>query len=224
MGTSISYKRPDGKENGGYLALASRADAPGVVVIQEWWGLQDQIKGICDRFALAGFDALAPDLYNGVVVPYHDADAAGKEMGSLNFMDATDQNVRGAAQYLKRNGAKVGLTGFCLGGAVTVIGSTRIPELSAGVAFYGIPPEQAAKPADVKIPLQGHFANRDDWCTPQVVNGFEEGLKAAGKSYEFFRYDADHAFVNEQRAPVHDRQAAELAWGRAVAFFNKHLG
>ncbi len=224
MGTSISYKRPDGKENGGYLALASRPDAPGVVVIQEWWGLQDQIKGICDRFALAGFDALAPDLYNGVVVPYHDTDAAGKEMGSLNFMDATDQNVRGAAQYLKRNGAKVGLTGFCLGGAVTVIGSTRIPELSAGVAFYGIPPEQAAKPADVKIPLQGHFANRDDWCTPQVVNGFEAGLKAAGKSYEFFRYDADHAFVNEQRAPVHDRQAAELAWGRAVAFFNKHLG
>lgn len=224
MGTSISYKRPDGKDNGGYLALASRADAPGIVVIQEWWGLQDQIKGICDRFALAGFDALAPDLYNGVVVPYHDTDAAGKEMGSLNFLDATDQNVRGAAQYLKRNGAKVGLTGFCLGGAVTVIGSTRIPELSAGVAFYGIPPEQAAKPADVKIPLQGHFANRDDWCTPQVVNGFEAGLKAAGKSYEFFRYDADHAFVNEQRAPVHDRQAAELAWGRAVAFFNKHLG
>jgi carboxymethylenebutenolidase len=224
MGTTITYKRPDGKDNGGYLASAARADAPGVVVIQEWWGLQDQIKGICDRFALAGFDALAPDLYNGVVVPYHDTDAAGKEMNSLNFMDATDQNVRGAAQFLKRNGAKVGLTGFCLGGAVTVIGATRIPELAAGVAFYGIPPEQAAKAADVKIPLQGHFANRDDWCTPQVVNSFEEGLKAAGKAYEFFRYDADHAFVNEQRAPVHDRQAAELAWGRAVAFFTKHLG
>ncbi|ETR76841.1 carboxymethylenebutenolidase [Afipia sp. P52-10] len=224
MGTSISYKRPDGKENGGYLASAGRSGAPGIVVIQEWWGLQDQIKGICDRFALAGFDALAPDLYNGVVVPYHDTDAAGKEMNSLNFMDATDQNVRGAAQFLKRNGAKVGLTGFCLGGAVTVIGSTRIPELSAGVAFYGIPPEQAAKAVDVKIPLQGHFANRDDWCTPQVVDAFEAGLKAAGKTYEFFRYDADHAFVNEQRAPVHDRQAAEQAWGRAVAFFNKHLG
>ena len=112
MGTTISYKRPDGKENSGYLALAARADAPGVVVIQEWWGVQEQIKGICDRFALAGFDALAPDLYNGVVVPYHDTAAAGKEMNSLNFNDAVEQNVRGAAQFLKRNGAKAGITGF----------------------------------------------------------------------------------------------------------------
>ncbi len=145
-------------------------------------------------------------------------------MSSLDFMDATTQTVRGAAQYLARNGAKVGLTGFCLGGAVTVIGSCKIPELGAAVAFYGIPPEQAAKPADVQVPLQGHFANRDDWCTPAVVDGFEAGLKAAGKTAEFFRYDADHAFVNEQRIAVHDREAAELAWSRATAFFKKHLG
>src|SRR3974390_3370843 len=155
MGTSITFKRPEGKDTGGYLAQAARPDAPGVVVIQEWWGLQDQIKGICDRFALAGFDALAPDLYNGVVVPYHDTDAANKEMSSLNFADAVGQNVRGAAQFLKRNGGKVGLTGFCLGGAITIIGACHIPELSAAVCFYGIPPEQAAKPADVKVPLQG---------------------------------------------------------------------
>ena len=207
MGTSITFKRPDGKDANGYLANAARGNAPGVVVIQEWWGLQDQIKGMCDRFALAGFDALAPDLYKGTVVPYHDTDAAGKEMNSLDFMDATTQTVRGAVQYLARNGAKVGLTGFCL-----------------GVVFYGIPPEQAAKPADVKIPLQAHFANKDDWCTPQVVDAFEQGMKAAGKSLELFRYDAEHAFVNEQRQSVHDRQAAELAWGRATEFFRKHLG
>ena len=224
MGTSITFKRPDGKDASGYLANAARGNAPGVVVIQEWWGLQDQIKGLCDRFAVAGFDALAPDLYKGTVVPYHDTDAAGKEMNSLDFMDATTQTVRGAAQYLSRNGAKVGLTGFCLGGAVTIIGATKIPELAAGVVFYGIPPEQAAKPADVKIPLQAHFANKDDWCTPQVVDAFEKGMKAAGKSLELFRYDAEHAFVNEQRQSVHDRQAAELAWGRATEFFKKHLG
>src|ERR1700754_4321189 len=103
MGTNISFSRPDGKQASGYLAKAGRANAPGVVVIQEWWGLQDQIRGICDRLALAGYDALAPDLYAGKVVPYHDADAAGKEMGSLNFLDAADQSVRGAAQYLKRS-------------------------------------------------------------------------------------------------------------------------
>jgi carboxymethylenebutenolidase len=224
MGTTITFKRPDGREATGYLANAARGNAPGVVVIQEWWGLSDNIKGLTDRFALAGFDALAPDLYDGVVVPYHDTDAANKEMGSLNFIDATEQTARGAVQYLKRNGAKVGLTGFCLGGAVTIIGAARIPELSAAVCFYGIPPEQAAKPADVKVPLQGHFANTDDWCTPQVVDSFEQGLKAAGKHAEFFRYDAEHAFVNEERAAVHDRQSAELAWGRAADFFKIHLG
>ena len=223
MGTSISYKRPDGKENGGYLALAARADAPGVVVIQEWWGVQDQIKGICDRFALAGFDALAPDLYSGVVVPYHDTEAAGKEMNSLNFNDAVEQNVRGAAQFLKRNGAKAGITGFCLGGVVSIIAAAKVPELSASAPFYGIPPDNVCKPADVKIPLQGHFALKDTWITPAAVDTFEAGLKAAGKTFEIFRYDADHAFVNEQRAPVHDRQAAEQAWDRAVAFFKKHL-
>lgn len=224
MGTHITFKRPDGKEAKGYLANAARGNAPGVVVIQEWWGLSENIKALTDRFALAGFDALAPDLYNGVVVPYHDADAAGKEMNSLNFIEATEQDVRGAAQYLKRNGAKVGLTGFCMGGAVTIIGAAKIPELTAAVSFYGVPPEQAAKPADVRVPLQGHFANKDDYFSPEMVDAFEQGLKAAGKSYEFFRYDADHAFVNEQRMSVHDREAAELAWGRATEFFKKHLG
>jgi len=224
MGTTITFKRPDGKDAKGYLANAARGNAPGVVVIQEWWGLSANIRALTDRFALAGFDALAPDLYEGVVVPYHDADAAGKEMNSLNFIEATEQDVRGAAQYLKRNGANVGLTGFCMGGAVTIIGAAKIPELAAGVAFYGIPPEQAAKPADVKIPLQGHFANKDDWCTPQAVDAFEKAMKAAGKDFEAFRYDADHAFVNEERAAVHDRAAAELAWGRAIDFFKKHLG
>jgi carboxymethylenebutenolidase len=223
MGTDITFKRPDGGDAHGYLANAARGDAPGIVVIQEWWGLQDQIKSMCDRFALAGFDALAPDLYKGVVVPYHDSDAANREMSSLDFLDATEQTVRGAVQFLKRNGAKAGLTGFCMGGAVTIIGAARIPELSAAVAFYGIPPEQAAKPADVKVPLQGHFANKDDFIKPSMVDAFEQGLKAAGKDAQFFRYDAGHAFVNEQRMAAHDRAAAELAWSRAIAFLQKHL-
>ena len=223
MGASVTFKRPDGREASGYLSNAARADAPGLVVIQEWWGLQEQIKAMCDRFALAGFDALAPDLFNGVVVPYHDSEAAGREMSSLNFLDATDQTVRGAVQYLKGNGAKVGLTGFCMGGAVAVIGAARIPELTAAVTFYGLPSEQTARPADVKIPLQGHFASRDDWISPKAVDAFEQSLRVAGKDFEFFRYDANHAFVNEQRMAVHDRQAAELAWGRATAFLHRLL-
>ncbi len=224
MGTKITFKRPDGKEASGYLAKAGRANAPAIVVIQEWWGLQDQIKGICDRFALAGYDALSPDLYNGVVVPYHDRDVAGKEMGSLNFLDATEQTVRGAVQYLKKNAVKVGLTGFCMGGAVTIIGACKIPELSAGVCFYGIPPDAVAKPADIKIPLQGHFALRDDWCTPAAVDKLEAAMKAAGKKTELYRYEADHGFVNEQRPDSHDRACAELAWERTLGFWRQHLG
>jgi carboxymethylenebutenolidase len=102
MGTSISFKRPDGNDASGYLANAERGNAPGIVVIQEWWGLQEQIKGVCDRLALAGFDALAPDLYKGKVVPYHDTDAAGKEMNSLDFMDATTQTVAAPSPLLAR--------------------------------------------------------------------------------------------------------------------------
>jgi carboxymethylenebutenolidase len=222
MGTRITLRRPDGKEAEGYLAKAGRPNAPGVIVIQEWWGLQEQIKGICDRFALAGYEALAPDLYAGTVVPYHDTAAAEREMNSLNFLEVTDQVVRGATQFLKGSGVKVGLTGFCLGGAVTVLGACRIPDLSAAVCFYGLPPASVAKPADLKIPLQGHFANRDDWCTPRAVDAFETGLKQAGKRAEVFRYDADHGFVNEQRA-VHDRSAAELAWERTLRFWAEHL-
>jgi carboxymethylenebutenolidase len=224
MGTKITFKRPDGKDGAGYLAKPGRANAPGVVVIQEWWGLQDQIKGICDRFAVAGYEALAPDLYAGTVVPYHDMEAANREMSSLNFLDATDQLVRGAVQYLKATGGKVGLTGFCMGGAVTILGAIRIPELSAGVCFYGLPPGNVAKPAAIRVPLQGHFANDDDWCTPAAVNEFEAALKSAGKSAEIFRYDAKHGFVNEQRLDAHQRQAAEFAWSRTLAFWEKHLG
>jgi carboxymethylenebutenolidase len=223
MGESIVFSRPDGKNAAGYLAKAGRANAPGVVVIQEWWGLQGQIKGICDRFAAAGYDALAPDLYSGTVVPYHDSEAAAKEMGSLNFLDATEQTVRGAVQHLKKSSAKVGLTGFCLGGAVTIIGACRIPEIDAAVCFYGIPPESVAKPADIRVPLQAHFANTDDWCTPALVDAFEAALKAAGKNAEVFRYDAQHAFVNEQR-DVYDKAAADLAWGRTLKFWATHLG
>ena len=223
MGTSINYKRPDGKTASGYFAPTGAAHAPGVVVIQEWWGLQDQIRGIADRLALAGYNAIAPDLYSGVVVPYHDRDAAGKQMGSLNFLDAVDESVRGAAQFLGSAGVKVAITGFCMGGAVSIIAACRLSEFACAVPFYGIPPAAVAKPSDVKIPMQCHFANTDDWCAPDAVNALEADLKAAGKDFELYRYDAEHGFVNEQRNP-HSHAQAEIAWGRMLQYLKKHLG
>lgn len=223
MGTRIPISRPDGALAEGYLASAGRANAPGVVVIQEWWGLQDQIKGICDRLALAGYHALAPDLYGGTVVPYHDSDSASREMNSLDFVRATDQIVLGAARHLAKANPKVGLTGFCLGGAVTVLGACRLPELAAAVAFYGLPLGSEGKPDELRIPLQGHFTNRDDWCTPAAVDAFESGAKKANKDVQFYRYEAEHGFVNEQSAE-YDRQLSELAWSRMLDFWQKHLG
>jgi carboxymethylenebutenolidase len=224
MGETITFRRPDGKDAHGYLAKAGRAGAPGIVVIQEWWGLQSQIKGICDKFAAAGYTALAPDLYAGTVIPYHDKEAAAREMNSLNFLDATDQTVRGAVQYLAKGGVKVALTGFCMGGAVAVLGACRIPEIAAAIPFYGLPPSEVAKPADIKVPLQGHFAKNDDWCSADVVAAFAKGLKAAGKDAEIFSYDASHAFMNDERQEVHDRPSAELAWKRTLAFLKAHVG
>ena len=154
-----------------------------------------------------------------------DMAAANAEMTSLNFLDATDQICRGAARrLLSEGGAKVGVTGFCMGGAMTILCAARVSEFTAGAPFYGLPPAAAAGPADVKIPLQGHFALQDDWCTPQAVNDFEAGLKTAGKAHEFFSYDAHHGFMNEARPDVHQAKAAEDAWKRVVAFFQKQLG
>jgi carboxymethylenebutenolidase len=222
MGTAIAFSRADGKDTKGYLAKAGRDHAPGVIVIQEWWGLQDQIKGICDRLARAGYEALAPDLYGGIAVDYHDSAKADREMSALDFLDATDNIIAGAAQYLSKSGAKVGLMGFCLGGAVTIIGAVRLNGIAGACAFYGMPPREAARPEDIRIPFQGHFSKSDDWCTPEMVKSLEADLKKAKVEADIFIYDAAHAFMNEQRS-VHDRAAAELAWGRMLAFWKRHL-
>jgi carboxymethylenebutenolidase len=223
MGSTISFPRTSGGSASGYLAEAKDARAPGVVVIQEWWGLQGQIKAVCDRLAEAGFTALAPDLYGGKVVPYHDAAAANATMNSLDFKAVTDEAVRGAVRHLAARGSKVGLTGFCMGGAVTVIGAVHIPELAAAVCFYGIPPESVAPPSDIRVPFQGHFARQDDWCTPEVVDAFEAKLKGAKKQYELYRYPGHHAFMNSERKEVYDPGAAQTAWQRCLDFFRRHL-
>lgn len=219
----VSFPRLGGGTAQGHLAEAKDPKAPGVVVIPEWWGLQGQIKGVCDRLADAGLTALAPDLYAGKVVPYHDPDAASAAMSSLDFKKETDEAVRGAVKHLAARGVKVGLTGFCMGGAVTVIGAVHIPELAAAVCFYGLPPESVAAPKDVRVPLQCHFATQDDWVTPAAAADFEKKLKAAGKKFEIHRYPGHHAFMNSDRKEVHDPAAAKQAWDRCVAFFKKHL-
>lgn len=219
MGTMIDYTRPDGGRTKGYLAMAGNG-RPGIVVIQEWWGLNDQICGVADRFARAGYNALAPDLYKGRVTTV--ADEANHLMTGLNFPDATHQDLRGAAQHLEGVSGKVAVTGFCMGGALAIAAAVHLPEVAAAVPFYGIPPKEFADPEKVRVPLQGHFANRDDWCTPAAVDALETALKRAGVSFEIHRYDAAHAFANE-RSPAYDLSAANLAWERTSAFLEARL-
>jgi len=222
VGSKIQFKRPDGSSCGGYLS-AQQAGRPGVVVIQEWWGLNDQICGIADRMARAGFNALAPDLYHGRVT--EKPDEANHLMSGLDFPGATHQDIRGAVQHLKANGSsKVAVMGYCMGGALTIASAVHIPELDAGVCFYGIPPKDFADPAAIRVPLQGHFANRDDWCTPAAADGLEATLKACGANYELYRYDANHGFCNDRSAVNYDAASCNLAFERLQLFLTKHLG
>jgi carboxymethylenebutenolidase len=219
MGTTIEFARPDGGRTKGYLAIAGQG-RPGIVVIQEWWGLNDQICGVADRFARAGYNALAPDLYKGrlTAVP----DEANHLMSGLDFPDATQQDLRGAAQHLKGVSGPVGVMGFCMGGALTIAALVHIPELAAGVCFYGIPPTEFADPAKIRVPFQGHFANQDDWCTPAAVDQLETALRGAGATCEIHRYDAAHAFFNE-RSAAYNVACANQAWERMAGFLEKRL-
>src|SRR6266699_2245713 len=127
MGKTVSFKRPDGKSVNGYLAEPAKAEkAPGVVVIQEWWGLNDQIKGVAERLAKAGYRALVPDLYRGKVAL--EANEAEHLMTNLNFGDAAGQDIRGAAQYLKQSSPKVAVMGYCMGGALTILSAAFVKE------------------------------------------------------------------------------------------------
>ncbi len=219
MGTMIEFARPDGRKTKGYLALAGQG-RPGVVVIQEWWGLNDQICGVADRLARAGYNALAPDLYKGRVTT--EPDEANHLMTGLDFAGATHQDLRGAAEHLKSQSGRVAVMGYCIGGALTIAAAVHLPEVAAGVCFYGIPPKEFADPGKIRVPLQGHFANKDDWCTPAAVEDLETALKAAGVKHEIYRYDAAHAFANE-RSAAYDVICANLAWERMTAFLRAQI-
>jgi carboxymethylenebutenolidase len=229
MGKMTSYKRPDGKSVSGYLAEpAQGAKAPGIVVIQEWWGLNDQIKGVADRLAKAGYRALVPDLYRGKTALA--ANEAEHLMTNLNFGDAAGQDVRGTVQHLKSSGsAKVGVTGFCMGGALTLLSAVNVPEADACVAWYGFPPLEYIDPSKIKAPLLGHYAIDDVPFPIAKVDELEKKLRGAGVKFEFHRYKAKHAFANEEANSKklamleYNPQAAELAWKRTMDFFDRNL-
>jgi carboxymethylenebutenolidase len=229
MGKEISFYRPDGGPLDGYLAEPETMDdAPAIVVIQEWWGLNGQIRGVADRLAKAGYLALVPDLYRGQVTV--EQEEANHLMGELDFADAATQDIRGAINYLQSRAAKVGCVGFCMGGALTLLSAANNPELSAAVTFYGFPPLDYLDPSTIKMPIQGHWATQDEHFKIEQVDVLEARLTKTGVSVDFHRYLASHAFANEEavgygRMPTsqYDPVWSQQAWDRTLTFFGKHL-
>jgi len=225
----ITFKRPDASSVEAYLAEpANLQQAPGIVVIQEWWGLDDEIRSVADRLAKAGYRALVPDLYRGKLAL--EANEAEHLMNDLNFGDAASQDIRGAVQYLKSTGsAKVAVTGFCMGGALTVLAAGLVPECDGTVVWYGYPPLEYVDAQAIQKPMLAHWALHDEFFSIAGVDQLEQKLKAAGVDYDFQRYDAKHAFANPKSDSRHlpplqyNLAAADLAWERTMAFLKAQL-
>jgi carboxymethylenebutenolidase len=230
MGTSITFKRPDGKSVQGYLAEpAHAAGAPGIVVIQEWWGLNAQIRGVADRLASAGYSALVPDLYRGKSTV--EAEEANHLMTGLDFGNAASQDVRGAVQFLKARGVKVAVCGFCMGGALTLLAAGAAPEIDASVVWYGCPPLEYIDAGKIKGPVLAHWATQDQFFPIANTDALQEKLRSAGVECEFHRYLAHHAFANETAvgpgriaATQYDPVWAQQAWDRTLRFLGRRLG
>ena len=230
MPKTVQFKRPDGATTPGYLAEAAQP-LGAVVVIQEWWGLNDQIRGVAQRFAHAGFTALVPDLYRGKSTV--EAEEAEHLKSDLDFADAASQDIHGAVQHLKGlklGSGKVGITGYCMGGALTWLSAQASPEADAIAVWYGMPGLDAIDPAKLKLPVQAHWAKQDEFFAIEQVDALEAKLKGTGVAYEGHRYLARHAFANETaqgegRIPQtqYDAAWAQQAWDRVMRFFGQHL-
>jgi carboxymethylenebutenolidase len=226
MGEIVEF-RSNGGTCPGYLATSESGEGPGLIVIQEWWGLVPHITDVADRFAAEGFVALAPDLYRGEAAS--EPDGAGKLMMGLNLEQAA-KDLSGAVDLLlERTGrGAVGVTGFCMGGGLALYLATLRPDaVSACVPWYGVIPWPSAQPdwSQLQAAVLGHYAQLDGFFGPDAARGLEQQLRDLGKDAHMEIYEGcDHAFFNDTRPDVYQPEAAALAWERTLAFLRAHLG
>ncbi len=225
MGAIVNFKSNGGTAQG-YLALPGGGNGPGVLVIQEWWGLVPHIRDVCDRLASEGFVALAPDLYHGESAT--EPDGAGKLMMGLNLAEA-GKDLSGAVDELVARGGRehIGVVGFCMGGALALVVACQRPDAVAAVApFYGVIGWPGAQPdwSALAAPVRGHYAELDDFASPAAVGELAERLTALGKDASFTIHPGtQHAFFNDTRQDVYDAAAAADAWTATVAFLHDTL-
>ena len=205
----------------GYFLEPESSPAGAVILIHEWWGLNDQIRNVVPRFAEAGFLSLAVDLYQGQVA--QNPDHARELMGDVHPDVATETLttwVNWLREHPKSNG-KVGTVGWCFGGGWSLNASISTP-VDATVIYYGRCAKGPEEVQSLSGPVMGHFATRDQWINQEMVSGFEQAMDAAGKTYSNFWYEADHGFANPT-TERHDAEDAMLAWSRTLEFFSQNL-
>ncbi|HEX3540537.1 MAG TPA: dienelactone hydrolase family protein [Acidimicrobiales bacterium] len=225
MGEIVEFPS-NGSTARGYLATPPSGTGPGVVVIQEWWGLVDHIKDVADRFAAEGFVALVPDLYHGKTT--REPDEAGKLLMSLNLEQAA-KDMSGAVDYLAAHsrGDGVGVVGFCMGGGLALLLGTLRPDVvKAVVPFYGLLTWPSPDPdwSKMAAAVQGHYAEADEGAGPAAVEKLEKELGSRGVEVQMFLYPGtQHAFFNDTRPEVYAPEAAAQAWQRTLEFLRRHL-
>jgi carboxymethylenebutenolidase len=209
----------------GYLALPPSGRGAGVLVIQEWWGLVDHIRDVCDRFAREGFVALAPDLYRGESTG--DPDRAGRLMTTLEIPRAARDLDAGVEALLSQpgvEGARVGAVGFCMGGQLALNAATRNRRIGAVVDFYGVHPDVRPDLSGLEAPVLGIFAEQDAFVPPDAARRLEAELRAAGKRARCEIYPGvGHAFFNDARPDAFDAAAAARAWSETLSFLRAEL-
>jgi carboxymethylenebutenolidase len=227
MGEIIEFASNGGTAQGYLATPADGGTGPGVVVIQEWWGLVPHIKGVADRFAREGFVALAPDLYHGETVS--EPDDAAKLAMTLNMGQAA-KDLSGAVDETLRRASTdhIGVVGFCMGGGLALLLATQRPDaVAACVPFYGAVPPGGPEPdwAAMTAAVQGHYAEDDDHAGPAVAEALQTKLRSLGKDVEIHIYPATkHAFFNDDRPEVYNEEAAAAAWARTIVFLEAKLG
>jgi len=227
MGENVRFPANGGQADG-YLTVPPSGRGPGVVVIQEWWGLNDQIKGVADMFAEEGFTALAPDFYGGKAAAIGEPDKAQKLMMELQG-DQAAQVARGAAEYLLGqrvvSAKKVGVIGFCMGGGLALLTASVAPDsVGAVVDCYGVGPQKPNDVSAIRAPVLGIFGGKDT-ISPETISALGRDLTSAGATFEHHVYpEAGHAFLNEQRGDTYREADARDAWGRILSFMRLHLG
>jgi carboxymethylenebutenolidase len=230
MGETVSFAS-NGDQAEGYFAAAKSGSGPGLLVLQEWWGLAPQLKRSVDRLATDGFTALAPDLYRGELAEHTEMDKAAALMNALPI-DRAARDMAGAIDYLLASPAvtsdKVGVIGFCMGGMLAmVIGAQQGDKIGGIATFYGAPLGDSAPDwAGLTAPVLGHFAMNDDFFPPDAVRELEKQLREMGKDVSFeYIPDTGHAFVNEDNPfGTHNPDAALKTWTHSVEWLQRQLG